>query len=377
MGTRRNQKRKRKYAGKYPLNTWIQVTVVHKGRKRTAWRRRRRVKGKSVYDTRFTSPPLFKQAMAAHLERDPATVLRDNASTSKRTLDLSEKNFEKWKRAPGRYDLRGVDTAIDQSSKAEITEALRFLGVKQEGRKADLIDRLREEILGRPVARPRREPSPPQFEVPPKIPIPTIPEKQKPRVSKYPVGAWVPAKRVIRGELRDVWVRKQADGTYQVRLEDPAQPPQPRPTPEPTPAPEAPKPSAKPKPSPEENIYASMTVKELRDLAQIRKIHGRSKMKKAELVAAHLARDGDSSAHRKPKSKRKKRGKPTGRPMNLALQEIMIDDWFVRTYGYETPDDLRGMLDPSLHLYENKMALQENLEMEIAEEKAFLYAGAM
>lgn len=283
---------------KYPLNAWTTTTRTIDGIKRRVWIRRREVDGKSKYDVRLTPPALWKKAMTRHLlERYPEAAIPDSETTAKEVLELTEENFTRWAHNPGVVDLRGIDTAFNDSSREELIAAAKFLGMKTvagDEPKEKLIDNIKQCLRERRSA--------------------THPTETKP----------------------------------------------PRPKP---------KHEAKPKQtSSAPTNWSDKKTTELRELAQKRNIYGRSKMNKQELVAA-LA---NPEAHQPPPRRIKRRGKPTGRPMNLALQETVIEQMYYKEHGGDLPDDWDSWLDPKLTLQENYASIHDNLMMQYEEERIAL-----
>lgn len=68
---------------------------------------------------------LKDKAIKAELKRKDAARASDESRTAKDTRAITNKNFKAWKKNPGRFDLRGIDTASHTLIRGEINKRLR------------------------------------------------------------------------------------------------------------------------------------------------------------------------------------------------------------------------------------------------------------
>lgn len=70
------------------------------------------------------------KAIKTELRRQEKIRLRDEAKTAKDTRPITNPNYKRWLKNPGRMDLRGIDTASHNLIRGEINKRLRAAKAK-------------------------------------------------------------------------------------------------------------------------------------------------------------------------------------------------------------------------------------------------------
>lgn len=95
---------------------------------------RKEILDTSAADRAITAPPeipdkvkekIVQKAVDAELKRKKRARAADEAITAKTVKPITDENFKRWLKSPGRFDLRGVDTKSHQLIKNEINQRIR------------------------------------------------------------------------------------------------------------------------------------------------------------------------------------------------------------------------------------------------------------